>query len=109
MTSTFLNPDRNHVPSSLSDTSTITQSAQFTRALFESSLGGDPLTSRSTMSINDLSFDRDSDLMYEKINHWLKGRIPNVYRKRLFNPESYLKNILEESEKNYRAGFPWRD
>jgi len=95
----------------LSDTSTI-NSSQFIQDLFESSSSSH--VDISLQNVNQRSSDlppngTDSDLAYEKIHHWLRFAYQKFRAKDFATAESFLKKILEESEKKYPNGCRWHD
>ena len=107
----IVNPVHYHNISSLSDTSTI-NSSRFIQDLFESSSGNH--VDISLQNVNQRSSDpppneSDSDLAYEKIHHWLRFAYQKFQAKDFAAAESFLKKILEESEKKYPNGCRWKD
>jgi Tetratricopeptide repeat len=106
-----VNPVHSHNISSLSDTSTV-NSSRFIQDLFESS--SSTHFDISLQNVKQRSSDlppneTDSDLAYEKIHHWLRFAYQKFEAKDFAVAESFLKKILEESEKKYPDGYRWKD
>jgi tetratricopeptide (TPR) repeat protein len=106
-----VNPVHYHNISSLSDTSTI-NSSRFIQDLFESS--SSKHVDISLQNVNQQSSDlppndTDSDLAYEKIHHWIRFAYQKFQAKDFAAAESFLKKILEESERKYPNGCRWKD